>query len=633
MIQRSIVISLLYLLYDCLAQNNNTTTIPRRRFLSSKYHDILGQRREVTVETPSSPEDHLVTNLPLLVEEDSNKLQQYAGLLPASHENDKYFFYWYFLADTTNNNVEDETIPLVIWLNGGPGCSSMDGLFIENGPLEFISDANNRYKLSLRSSSWHKSPAYTVYVDQPVGTGLSFTTRRNYPQNDAEVNRDFATWLEQFIALHANTLLLNGKDVLRPIYFAGESHAGHYIPSMMNYILQPQNKFKYNLNLQGAAIGNGWMDPYHQYAAAEAAYGHGLIDRAQRQALDVKEQACQAQLEKGVYYSHVCLSLLDEIVDQSHGSQAGTKVSQYDVRLVEHTHGKRTFPPNHDLIEAYLGGRNAQLFRNTDITFKTVLEALHSLPSYESGQQYQECTDPPYNALVHQDGLGVTEDVKDLLNTNKVKMLFFNGVMDLICNHVGNEIFLEELEWNHQKDWTQAARYAWVTSFDQNVAGYMKEYNNLLYLKVLESGHMVPMDQPEVSLEMMQTFLYSRSFDSSLQKLQRLAPPSSKDGDSSCPTSQEIAKLLQTKNGSIMPSPIIKTAGTQSSIIWLASIVAIPLLIGFISCCIVRRRRRRQKEQEDLREELSQLELSPQQQYRDDYSDENRKEEAETTVV
>ena len=53
----------------------------------------------------------------------------------------------------------------------------------------------------------------------------------------------------------------------RPFYFSGESHAGHYIPSMMNYILD-RNKEEENevkVILSGAAIGNGWMDPYHQY--------------------------------------------------------------------------------------------------------------------------------------------------------------------------------------------------------------------------------------------------------------------------------------------------------------------------------------------------------------------------------
>mmetsp|Transcript_3487 Transcript_3487/g.5312 ORF Transcript_3487/g.5312 Transcript_3487/m.5312 type:complete len:644 (-) Transcript_3487:1271-3202(-) len=630
-----IFLFLLLTLLDCYhaaaitwTNNNNITmsaTFPyHRRFLSSKYRDdmmdILGQRRDVTVEVPTSPEDHLVTNLPLLKDEDAQKLQQYAGLLPASNQNDKYFFYWYFFADSSVHQEQhkDEDIPLVIWLNGGPGCSSMDGLFLENGPLEFAVGDDGNYALTLRESSWHKGPAYMVYVDQPVGTGLSFTTSRNYPKNDEQVNTDFFSWFQNFLTLHQDSLLAdkNGKNMVhRPIYFSGESHAGHYIPSMMAYILKQKNP-KWQIHLKGAAIGNGWVDPYHQYAAAEAAYGHGIIDRAQKNALDIQEQACQAELKKGVYYSKTCLNLLDDIVSQSHGSSVRSRVSQYDIRKVEGGGGGgRTFPPGHDLVESYLGGRSSPM---KNVNFKEVLEALHSTPSLESGQHYQECTDPPYTALAHQDGLGVTDDVAFLLKSGTVRMLFFNGIMDLICNHVGNEITLEQLHWKNQEDWTKAERYAWMTTFDNReafVAGYVKEFGNLIYLKVLEAGHMVPMDQPEVSMEMMHTFLYSNSFDSSKQTLKRSLEP---DGRDACPTQQEIANVLTNNNDNSHLS-------IDNSVVWGASA---GILILVVVLCFALRRRERQTEQE-IREHLSMVELSSQ--YRDDfdggYSDSEDEEE------
>jgi carboxypeptidase D len=74
------------------------------------------------------------------------------------------------------------------------------------------------------------------------------------------------------------------------------------IPSMMAYIQKQNQKNQKSsssnnnggtlqqIQLTGAAIGNGWMDPYHQYATAAAAYGHGLIGRAEQHALDEKEK-------------------------------------------------------------------------------------------------------------------------------------------------------------------------------------------------------------------------------------------------------------------------------------------------------------------------------------------------------
>ena len=78
----------------------------------------------VGVPIPTSPEDHLVTSLPYL-KNDAFPTKHYAGLLPANSKKTKYFFYWLFEPDSSIDKEDD--IPLLLWMNGGPGCSSMDG--------------------------------------------------------------------------------------------------------------------------------------------------------------------------------------------------------------------------------------------------------------------------------------------------------------------------------------------------------------------------------------------------------------------------------------------------------------------------------------------------------------------------
>ena len=234
--------------------------------------------------------------------------------------------------------------------------------------------------------------------------------------------------------------------------------------------------------LTGAAIGNGWIDPPHQYSAHEAAYGYSLIGLAQKRALEEREQNCQKALARGNYVNDVCFSLLDQVIDNSQGRGSEYKVSQYDYSFWERSSKPRDFPPGHKDVEAYLGGAGAI---SSDLA--QVLEAIHSTPSYQAGQRYRECTDPPYNALRHQDGLGVTQDVVELLN-NDVRLLFFNGVNDLICNHVGNEIAVENFKWNFQSEYQLAKRYGWKSPTKGQFGGYMKEYKNLMYLKILGSG-------------------------------------------------------------------------------------------------------------------------------------------------
>jgi carboxypeptidase D len=382
--------------------------------------------------------------------------------------------------------------------------------------------------------SWHKSPAFVVYIDQPVGTGISFTTSRKYPTNDVEVNTDFYFFLKEFLSLHKDKFLNDSNTLNRPLYFSGESHAGHYIPSMMNYIQQQNsNSPSVHIPLAGAAIGNGWIDPPVQYSAHEAAYGKGIIGLAQKRAMEETEKICQQHLANGKYVSGVCFSLLDDIVDNSQGSGSSYKISQYDARKTERIGAKRDFPPGHKDVEAYLGGSGKQSFAGN---FKQVLEAIHSMPSREAGQEYEECTDPPYNALKHQDGLGVTQDVVDLLNNN-VRLLFFNGIEDMICNHVGNEIAVENFNWTSQNKYQIATRYGWKAPSTNKLAGYMKEYENLMYLKVKDSGHMVPMDVPSVALDMMRALIYEKSFDDYEQHIasQGKGDKSDDDHGSNCP--------------------------------------------------------------------------------------------------
>jgi len=271
--------------------------LPRRRRLQDEQsqpqqREAASTRDNVQVDVPDSPDGHLVTSLPLFVAggNDEFPTQQWAGHLPASSEGDKYFFYWLFGPDLSAvPNAKEEDAPLLIWLNGGPACSSMDGLFLENGPFRLTLDPNGsdkQYRLTMDPNSWTKAPAYTLYIDQPVGTGLSFTTSGKYPTNDEEVNVDFYYFLQSFLALHGDKFVDAGSNTFnRPLYFSGESHAGHYIPSMMNYILKQNDSLAktdsnaVTIPLAGAAIGNGWIHPYYQYSASEAAYGHGLVRR------------------------------------------------------------------------------------------------------------------------------------------------------------------------------------------------------------------------------------------------------------------------------------------------------------------------------------------------------------------
>jgi carboxypeptidase C (cathepsin A) len=196
--------------------------------LSASDHRLLddGATASVNAPQPSGPDDHLVVEALPLWKGDPFPTKHWAGHLPASDSGDKYLFYWLFAPELTADQM-DADVPLIIWLNGGPGCSSMDGLFIENGPFQLQKDEQDAYYVTSAQFSWHKTPAYTMYIDQPVGTGLSFTTSKKYPTNDEEVNIDFYAFLQSFFKLHQDKFVTE-KIVNREVYFSGESHSGTY---------------------------------------------------------------------------------------------------------------------------------------------------------------------------------------------------------------------------------------------------------------------------------------------------------------------------------------------------------------------------------------------------------------------
>ena len=112
----------------------------------------------------------------------------------------------------------DKNTPVILWLQGGPGASSLYGLFVENGPLQVTEDL----KVLERNHTWNRDFAM-LYFDQPVGTGFSFTdSDEGYAKNEVDVARDMYEALKQFFTLYED---YRGN----PFYVAGESYGGRFI--------------------------------------------------------------------------------------------------------------------------------------------------------------------------------------------------------------------------------------------------------------------------------------------------------------------------------------------------------------------------------------------------------------------
>jgi cathepsin A (carboxypeptidase C) len=151
-------------------------------------------------------------------------------------------FYWLFMS---RNNIASD--PLVIWLTGGPGCSSEVAIFAENGPFSIKEDLS----LLRNDYSWN-TRANVLYVDQPVGTGFSKASITDFTRSEDMIAKDFGVFFKGFLDKHPE---FKGRE----LFITGESYAGHYIPAISAYLHKLQDT---SINLVGFGIGNGWTSPY-----------------------------------------------------------------------------------------------------------------------------------------------------------------------------------------------------------------------------------------------------------------------------------------------------------------------------------------------------------------------------------
>ncbi|KAJ7479829.1 alpha/beta-hydrolase [Mycena latifolia] len=166
------------------------------------------------------------------------------GVNRADHPNATLFFWAFEKANGTLTGSAADTDPWIIWLNGGPGSSSMIGLMTENGPLQVTGD----YSIVQNNFSWNKL-ADTFWIDQPVGTGYSTSDANGYVPDEDQMGRDFVEFLSNIVKIFPSL-------AKRPLHLTGESYAGTYIPYITKTIFSTPNP---PVNLTKIAVGDGTL--------------------------------------------------------------------------------------------------------------------------------------------------------------------------------------------------------------------------------------------------------------------------------------------------------------------------------------------------------------------------------------
>ncbi|CAI5738763.1 unnamed protein product [Peronospora destructor] len=470
-------------------------------------------------------EGDLVENLPGLVS--LINVTHHAGRI-ALHDSDKnLIFYWHFQAAQ-----DADKAPLIIWLNGGPGCSSLQGLFMGISPLKLVDEST----IAKNEHSWYQF-ANLLFVDQPVGTGMSYTRGNTYRLDEGAVSADFYDFLIKFLQRHSEYLAVNGGvKHSRTIILCGESHAGRWIPNFSEYILKQNDDLSnpIKIRLVGACIGNGWVHPRIQYDYSDYAHGLGLLSFGQVRSLKTLFAECLAVLDGETYYSKSCLDNMDAIRDSVKTDDGGSSLNVYDVR--QYVRNPGAYPPGQENIIKYM---NKMEF----------------------------------------DGVSTLNEVQSLLEGG-LQLLFYNGQWDMMCNHYGTEKLLLSLNWSGSNAYQQADKYTWRVQGHKEPAGFAQQGGNLTYVVVAGAGHMVPMDVPDVAAEMLRHFVDGLGFSDKAQSIINTRLNATDLEVSFCyPSSDSTATNLATLS---QPG---ENSG-QMDIMWLLGTLIIAVVSSILSVCV-----------------------------------------------
>ena len=465
--------------------------------------------------TYSKIEDEIVKSLPGY----SYRGRLYSGYLSVSTV--KQFHYMFNLA-----HEDSEHKPLVLWLNGGPGCSSLDGWSQENGPMQMDSEGN----FVLNEYSWNRA-ANMLYIESPGNVGFSYIdSKLDY---EIEINDDIAAEdnFKALLEFFKKFPSFKGKD----FYISGESYAGIYIPMLaykiINYNKQVESSVK--INLKGILVGNGVADWNYDTSNAmiDFAFSHHLTSYEHRQELnkycklEYDKTKCDALLDQldawlkniNVYdYLQKCELPTTEFGDKNYFDNYYLKCPWAFHNLKQKQQQLKEKLENMELTK----NNNNILSENKDEKLKVSPPCVNDKPmtDYFNRQDVKQAlhvnmdkswelcsTDVNQRYVIQEKGSIWTYPT--ILNSG-VRVLIYNGDTDMAVPFNGNQAWIKNLKLEMVKPWTQ-----WRAFDDMNwVAGYYVKYKGLTFCTVKGTGHMVPQWKPKEAFYMFSKFLNDEDF-------------------------------------------------------------------------------------------------------------------------
>lgn len=449
-----------------------------------------------------------ITFLPGLTKQPS--FDQYSGYLAAN--GGRMLHYW-FVASQSSAKSD----PLIVWTNGGPGCSSMLGILTENGPFTIQDDGVN---LVYNDNSWNKF-ANVLYIESPAGVGFSYAPDDNVTTDDNQITDDHFTALIDFYKKYPDFKA-------NKLFLIGESYSGVYTPLLAAKVMSAIDEGSLTVTFGGFAAGNG-VTNYNMSSNSliSLLYFHGIIGQRVWEKLvqsccnglndcnfnptskgdcaTYVSYALETFMTSGInqyniladcagFTPHKMYSIVPELEILYRGSPVAALLKK---KLMQSVSGLLTDTPpclNYTSLTKYLNNPYV----------KTALHISTSAPdswtpcSVDVGQKYHRI----YNDMA--------QTYISMLNNlgQKIRILVYNGDLDTACNFLGNQWFVDNLGAEDEVAWRP-----WIYSDgSEQIAGFIKEYSKIAFATVKGAGHMAPEDKPIATSLLIQNFVTGKPF-------------------------------------------------------------------------------------------------------------------------
>ncbi|GJN05342.1 hypothetical protein PR202_ga22963 [Eleusine coracana subsp. coracana] len=390
----------------------------------------------------------------------SPPVSQFSGYITVNERNGRALFYWFFEAQASPAQK-----PLLLWLNGGPGCSSVGyGAASELGPLRVT-----RYGAGLEFNkfAWNRE-ANLLFLESPVGVGFSYTN----------TSSDLTKLDDAFVAEDAYNFLVNWfkrfpqyKD--RAFYISGESYAGHYVPQLAELVYD-KNKYKTNMyiNIKGFMVGNPLTDDYYDSKGlAEYAWSHSVVSD------EVYERIKKVCNFKVSNWTDDCDKAMSIVFGQYH------EIDIYNIYAPRCNLPQSAAAPSVDQVLATNDQdhfrRRIRMFSGYDACYSSYAEkyfnradvqiAFHANLSGALPRKWQVCS----------------------------------GDADGRVPVIGSRYCVEALGLATKTQWQP-----WY--LNKQVAGRFVEYQDMTMVTIRGAGHLVPLNKPDEGLALVDAFLLDK---------------------------------------------------------------------------------------------------------------------------